>query len=115
MLVSNDYTPFCANGLTCQHSSLLLLRCGSCIGEREVEVADRLVDINHAAVKKQLSEFLATRLYVLRHVHNAIANSQDKRKKKADSESRRCIESYEFGDQVLLDPKNLPTNVVSAA
>ena len=33
---------------------------------------------------------------------------------KADAKGRSCIESYEVGDKVLLNTKNLPTNVVSA-
>ena len=32
----------------------------------------------------------------------------------ADAKGRGCIDSYEVGDQVLLNAKNLPTNVVSA-
>ena len=54
------------------------------------------------------------RLKVLRHVRDAMAGSQDKQKEQADAKGRSCIESYEVGDQVLLNAKNLPTNVVSA-
>ena len=43
-----------------------------------------------------------------------MADSQDKQQEQADAKGRICIESYEVGDQVLLDAKNLPTNVVSA-
>ena len=35
-------------------------------------------------------------------------------KESADAKSSGCIESYEAGDQVLLNAKNYPINVVSA-
>ena len=47
-------------------------------------------------------------------MRDALADSQDKQKEKADSKGRSCIKRYEFGDQVLLTAKNLPTNQVSA-
>ena len=65
-------------------------------------------------MQKQVSEFLATHFIVLRSVHDAMANSQDKQKEKADAKGIGCIDSYEVGDQVFLNVKNLPTNVVSA-
>ena len=77
-------------------------------------MADRLADISSATVHKQVSDFLATRLNVLRHVRDALADSQDKQKEQADAKGRGCIERYKVGDQVLLNAKNLPTNVVSA-
>ena len=43
-----------------------------------------------------------------------MADSQDKRKEQADAKGRGCIERYKVGDQVLLNAKNFPTNVVSA-
>ena len=43
-----------------------------------------------------------------------MADSQDRQKANADANGRGCIDSYEVGDQVLLNAKNLPTNVVSA-
>ena len=78
------------------------------------EVADRLADISPATVQKQVGEFLATRLNVLIHVRDAMDESQGQQKQQADAKNRGCIESYKFGDQVLLHAKNLPTNVVSA-
>ncbi|CCI50318.1 unnamed protein product [Albugo candida] len=78
------------------------------------EMADRLADVSPDTAKKQVSEYLATRLNVLRHAWDAMAESQEQRKEQADANSRGCIESYEAGDQVLLSTKNLPTNVVSA-
>ena len=36
------------------------------------------------------------------------------KKESADAKSRGCIDSHEVGDQVLLNAKNLPTNVVFA-
>ena len=43
-----------------------------------------------------------------------MADSQDKQKEQADAKSRSCNISYKVGDQVLLNAKNLPTNLVSA-
>ena len=77
-------------------------------------MADRLADVSPVTVQKQVSEFLATRFNVLRHVRDAMADSQDKQKEQADAKGRGCIESYVVGDQVLLNAKNLPTNVVSS-
>ena len=63
-------------------------------------------------MQKQVSEFLAMRFSVLRHVRDAMADSQDKQKERADAKGRGCID--EVGDQVLLNAKDLPTNVVSS-
>ena len=65
-------------------------------------------------MQKQLSEFLATRFSVLRHVRDAMTDSQDIQAEQADAKGRGCIDSYKVGDQVILNAKNLPTNVVSA-
>jgi hypothetical protein len=43
-----------------------------------------------------------------------MANSQDKQKEQADAKGRGNVESYEVGDLVLLNAKNLPTHAVSA-
>ena len=43
-----------------------------------------------------------------------MAESQDQQKQQADANNRGFIERYQVGDQVLLNAKNLPTNVVSA-
>ena len=51
---------------------------------------------------------------ILGHVRGAMADSQDKQKEQADAKGRGCIDYYDVGDQVLLNAKNLPTNVVSA-
>ena len=72
------------------------------------EVADRLAGTSSFSVQKQFSAFITTRLNVLRHVRDAIADSQDKQKEQTDAKCRSCIESYEVGDQVLLNAKNLP-------
>ena len=64
-------------------------------------------------VKRQVSEFFATLLNVLRHVCDAMADSQDKRSEKADTKDIIFIVNYEVGDQTLLDAKLFPTNVVS--
>ena len=43
-----------------------------------------------------------------------MAEIQDQQKQQADAKNRVCIECYKAGDQVLLNAKNLPTNVLSA-
>ena len=84
----------------------LLLR-GSGLGGREVP--DRLADISPSTAQKQVSAFLTTRLNVLQHVRDAMANIQDKQKEQANDKGRSCIESYEVGNQALLNAKKLPT------
>ena len=69
------------------------------------EVADRLADVSSASVKRQVSELLATRLNVLRHVRDAMADNQDRQKEHTDAKGRSCIERYEVRDQVLLNAK----------
>ena len=72
----------------------------------------------HMAVLPELAasttEVTINDINVLRHVRDAMADSQDKQEEQADAKGRGCIESYAVGDQVLLNAKNLPTNVVSA-
>ena len=97
---STGYTPFYANGLTHPRVPLTLPLCGSGLGGGEV--ADRLADISPATVQKQVGEFLATRLNVLRHVRDAMTESQDHQKQQADAKNIGCIERYQVGDQVLL-------------
>ena len=72
----------------------MLPLCGSGLGEGEV--ADRLADNRPATVQKQIGEFLATRLNVLRHVRDAMAESQDKQKQQSDAKSRGFIERYKY-------------------
>ncbi|CAI5730846.1 unnamed protein product [Peronospora farinosa] len=109
---STGYTPFYVNGLTHPRVPLTLPPSGSGLGGGEF--ADRLADVIPNTVKKQVNAFLATRLNALRHAQDAMADSQDKQKEYADAKGRCCINDYEVGDQVLLNAKNLPTNVVSA-
>ena len=92
------------NGLTQPRVPLTLPLRGS--GLDGGGVADRLADIIPATVQKQVSEFLATRLNVLRHVREALADSQDKLKEQVDAKGRVCIERYTVGDQFLLNAKN---------
>ena len=61
---STGYIPFYVNGLTHPRVPLTLPRGGAGLGG--VEVADRLADVSPALVKRQVGEFLATRLNVLR-------------------------------------------------
>ena len=80
---STGYTPFYVNGLSHPRVLLTLPLCGSGLGGGEV--ADRLADISPATVQKQVGEFLATRLNVLRHVRDEMAESQDQQKHRADA------------------------------
>ena len=82
---STDYTPFYVNGLTHPRVPLKLPLCGSGLGGGEV--ADRLADSSPATVQKQVGEFLATRLTVIRHVREAMAESQDQQKQQADAKT----------------------------
>ena len=103
---STGYTPFYVNGLTHPRVPLTLPPSGS--GLCKGETADRLADVSPATVNKQVIAFLATRLNVLRHVRDAMTDSQDKQKDYADAKGRSCIDCYEVGDQALLNAKNLP-------
>ena len=58
--------------------SVKLPLCGS--GLDGGEVADQLIDVSPATVQKPVSVFLTTRLNVLRHVHDAMADRQTKQK-----------------------------------
>ena len=100
---STGYTPFYVSGLTHPRVPLRLPLCGSGLGGGEV--ANRLADISPATVQKQVGDFLATRLNVLQHVHDAMAGIQDQQKQLADARKRGCIERYKVGDQVLLNAK----------
>ena len=64
-------------------------------------MADRLADVSRATVQRPVSMFLTTRLNVVRHVLDAMADSQDKQKEKDDDKDGSCNESYEAGDQVF--------------
>jgi hypothetical protein len=109
---STGCTPFYVNGLTHPRVPLTLPLRGSGLGGGEI--ADRLADVSPLTVRKQVDEFLSTRLSVLRHVRDAMADSQDKQKEQADARGRGNADSFEVGDLVLLNAKNLPTHAVSA-
>ena len=109
---STGFTPFYVNSLTHPRVPLTLPLRGSGLGGGES--ADKLAEISPTTMQKQVSEFLTTRFSVLRHVRDAIDDIQDKQKEQADAKGRGCIDSYEVGDQVLLNAKNLPTNVISS-
>ncbi|GMF26753.1 unnamed protein product [Phytophthora fragariaefolia] len=110
---STGYTPFYVNGLSRPHVPLTPPRPGSGLNGEE-EVAERLTDIIPLAVRKQIDAFLTKRLSVLRHVRDAMAESQNKQKDYADANGRSNVHSYQVGDLVLLNVKNLPTHTVSA-
>ena len=75
---STGFTPLYVNGLTHPHVPLTLPLRGFGLGGGEM--ADRLADVSPNTVHKKISNFLATRFSVLRHVHDAMADSQDKQK-----------------------------------
>ena len=77
---STGYTPFYVNGLTHPRVPLTLPLRGSGLGGGGI--ADQLADIRPITVNKQVREFLATRLNVLRHVRDTMAESKDKQKHK---------------------------------
>ena len=79
---STGFNPCYMNSLTHPRFPLTLPR-GSGLGGRES--ADKLTEISPTTVQKQVSEFLATRFSILRHVRDAIANSQVKQKEQADA------------------------------
>ena len=54
------------------------------------------------SVKNQVGEFLAARLNILRHVRDAMADSQARQKEQTDAKGRGCIDSYEVGDKYYL-------------
>lgn len=110
---STGYIPLYVNGLTHPRVPLRLPLSGSGLGGGEM--VDRLADISPITAQKQVSDFLAIQLNVLRHVRDAMAESQDKQKQQADAKGRGCTESCAVGDRVLLNARHLPTNVVSAA
>ena len=108
VLNSTGFTLFYVNGLTHPRVPLTLPLRDS--GLDEGELADGLADISLVTVRKQVSEFLATRSSVYRYVRDTMAESQDKQKEQADAKSRICIISYKIVDQVLLTLKiYLPT------
>jgi hypothetical protein len=75
---STGCTPFYVNGLTHPRVPLTLPLRGSGLGGGEI--ADRLADVSPLTVRKQVDEFLSTRLSVLRHVRDAMADSQDNKR-----------------------------------
>ena len=100
---STVFTPFYVNSLTHPRVPLTFPLRGSGLGG--VESADKLAETSTTTIQKQVSEFLATRFSVLRHVRDAMADSQDKQNEQDDAKGRGCIDSYEVGDQVLLHAK----------
>ncbi|KAG3124352.1 hypothetical protein PI126_g23289 [Phytophthora idaei] len=109
---STGFTPFYVNGLANPRVLLTPPRRGS--GLSGGGIADRLADISPIAVRKQVDDFVSSRLSVLRQVRDAMAESQDLQKEYADVQGRGNVERFEVGDLVLLNAKNLPTHAVSA-
>ena len=81
-----DLLPFMVNSITHPRVPLTLpLRVS---GRGRGESADKHADISSTTMQKQVSKFLATRFSVFRHVRDAMADSQDKRKEQADAKGR---------------------------
>ena len=78
MHASTGYTPFYVNVLTHPRVPSTLTRGDLGLGGREV--ANRLADVSPESIKTQVSQMLATRLNVLRHVRDAMADSQYRQK-----------------------------------
>ena len=83
---STGFTLFHVIGLTHPRVPLTLpLRGSGLCGGGVADVADRLADVSPFTVHKQVENFLNTRLNLLRHVRDAIADCQDKQKELADT------------------------------
>ena len=108
---STGFTPFYVNSLMHPPRSAYVPLRGSGLGGGES--AYKLAEIIPTTMQKQVIEFIATRFGVLRHVRDAMAARQDKQKEQADAKGRGFIDSYEVGDEVLQNVKNLSTNAVS--
>ncbi|OWZ04387.1 hypothetical protein PHMEG_00023716 [Phytophthora megakarya] len=89
------FTPFYLNSM--RHPRVLLT---------PSRQADWLEDISPAALRKQMDIFLSARLSILRHVHDAMAESQDVQKEHVDAEAI-------YGTFMLgIKAKNFPTHAV---
>jgi hypothetical protein len=82
---STGCTPFYVNGLTHPRVPLTLPLRGSRLGGGEI--ADRLADVSPLTVRKLVDEFLSTRLSVLRHVRDAMANISKRNKRMLKAEA----------------------------
>ena len=58
--------------------------------------ADKFADISHTTMQKQVCEFLATHIRVLRHVRDAMADSQDKQKNKLMQKAEDILTFMKF-------------------
>ncbi|CEG41543.1 FOG: Transposon-encoded proteins with TYA, reverse transcriptase, integrase domains in various combinations [Plasmopara halstedii] len=112
MHVSTGYTLFYMNELVHPRAPLTPLSYGAGFGDGGI--AERLANVNLLTVRKEVDDFLFTKLSVLRHVRDAMAESQGMQKECADGRSRRNVENFENRDLVLLNAKILPTHAVSA-
>ena len=90
--------------MTHPRTPLVIPHGGSGLGRGEL--ADGLAGVSLKTEKNQVYEFIS----VLRHVRDAMAESQDVQKEQADKNGRVNLLSFEVGDLVLLNSKNLPTN-----
>ncbi|GMF26713.1 unnamed protein product [Phytophthora fragariaefolia] len=110
---STGYMPFYVNGLSHPRVPLMPPRPGSGLSGGG-EIAARLAGISPLAVRKQVGALLSTRPSVLRHVRDAMAESQDKQKDHLDAKGTSNVNRYQIGDLVLLNAKTLPSHGVSA-
>ncbi|CEG40605.1 FOG: Transposon-encoded proteins with TYA, reverse transcriptase, integrase domains in various combinations [Plasmopara halstedii] len=108
---STGYAPFYVNRLINPCVPLTPPSHGSGLGGEGI--AKRLADFSSLTVRKEVYDFLFTRLSVLRHVRVAIAERQDMQQEYADGRSRGNAENFEVKYLVLLNAKNHPTHAVS--
>ncbi|OWZ00917.1 Pol Polyprotein [Phytophthora megakarya] len=95
---STGFTPFYVNTMRHPRVPVSPPRRDAGLDGREV---DWLEDISPTALRKQVDDFLSTRHSVLRH-------------EQADVRGRGNVWTFEVGDRVLLNAKNLPTHAMSA-
>ena len=57
----------------------------------------RLANVSSATIQKQARAFFITRLNVVQHLRDAMADSQEKQEEQAYAKDIICIESYEVG------------------
>ncbi|OWZ19576.1 Pol Polyprotein [Phytophthora megakarya] len=101
---STGFTPFYPNSM--RHPRVPVAPSGREYG-LDGGKADWLEDISPTALRKQVDDFLSTRLSVLRHVRDVMAESQDVQKEQADARGRGNVWTFEVGDH------NLPTHALS--
>ncbi|KAE8913615.1 hypothetical protein PF003_g2330 [Phytophthora fragariae] len=111
---STGFTPFYVNGLRHPRTPLTLTPASS-LGGGEANAEDpRGLKGLRTSVKRNLLSFIETGEAVRQRERDAMAAAQDTQKEQSDRQGRKNTQVFKLGDQVLLNAKNLPTQVVSA-